>query len=72
MEKTLYSLLQTILLTVVSDEEQITVVVENSYCNSRVTRVYPKISGLAAWKENCKWYSSLQVVAVVSLLCESV
>jgi hypothetical protein len=23
------------------------------------TRVYPKVSGLAAWNENCKWYSSL-------------
>jgi hypothetical protein len=22
-------------------------------------RVYPKASGLAAWSENCKWYSSL-------------
>jgi hypothetical protein len=22
-------------------------------------RVYPKVSGLAAWSENCKWYSSL-------------
>jgi len=20
-------------------------------------RVYPKVSGLAAWSENCKWYS---------------
>jgi hypothetical protein len=25
------------------------------------TRVYPKVSGLAAWSENCKWYSSLQL-----------
>jgi hypothetical protein len=23
------------------------------------TRVYPKVSGLTAWSENCKWYSSL-------------
>jgi hypothetical protein len=22
------------------------------------TRVYPKVSGLAVWSENCKWYSS--------------
>jgi hypothetical protein len=31
------------------------------------TRVYPKVSGLAAWSENCKWYSSLPLGAVVSL-----
>jgi hypothetical protein len=35
-------------------------------------RVYPKVSGLAAWLENCKWYSSLPLSAVVSLFCESV
>jgi len=29
------------------------------------TRVYPKLSGLAAWSENCKWYSSLPLDAVV-------
>jgi hypothetical protein len=34
------------------------------------TRVYPKIFGLAAWSENCKWYSSLPLGAVVSLFCE--
>jgi hypothetical protein len=22
-----------------------------------VMRVYPNVSGLAAWSENCKWYS---------------
>jgi hypothetical protein len=22
-------------------------------------RVYPKVSGLADWSDNCKWYSSL-------------
>jgi len=22
------------------------------------TTVYPKVSGLATWSENCKWYSS--------------
>jgi hypothetical protein len=32
--------------------------------------VYPKVSGLAAWSENCKWYSSLPLGAVVSLFCE--
>jgi hypothetical protein len=36
------------------------------------TRVYPKVFGQAAWSENCKWYSSLPVGAVVSLFCESV
>jgi hypothetical protein len=35
-------------------------------------RVYPKVSGLAAWNENCKWYSPLPLGAVVSLFCESV
>jgi hypothetical protein len=36
------------------------------------TRMYPKVSGLAAWSENCKWYSSLPLGAVVSLFCASV
>jgi hypothetical protein len=36
------------------------------------TRMYPKVSGLAAWSEKCKWYSSLPLGAVVSLFCESV
>jgi hypothetical protein len=31
-------------------------------------RVYPKVSGLATWSENCKWYSSLPLGA----FCESV
>jgi hypothetical protein len=35
------------------------------------TRVYPIVSGLAAWSENCKWYSSLPLGAVVSLFYES-
>jgi hypothetical protein len=35
-------------------------------------RVYPKVSGLAAWSENCKWYSSLPLGAVVLPFCESV
>jgi hypothetical protein len=29
------------------------------------TRVYPKVSGLAAWSENCKWYSFLPLGAVL-------
>jgi hypothetical protein len=35
-------------------------------------RVYPKVSGLAAWSENCKWYSSLPLGAIVSLFYEPV
>jgi hypothetical protein len=26
--------------------------------------VYPKVSGLAAWGENCKWYNSLPLGAL--------
>jgi hypothetical protein len=36
------------------------------------SKVYPKVSGLAAWSENCKRYSSLTLGAVVSLFYESV
>jgi hypothetical protein len=32
------------------------------------SKVYPKVPGLAAWSENCKWYSSLPPGAVVSLV----
>jgi hypothetical protein len=32
---------------------------------------YPKVPGLAAWSENCKWYISVPLGAVVSLFCES-
>jgi hypothetical protein len=39
---------------------------------SQDRRVYPKVSGLVAWSENCKWYSSLPLGAVVSLFCDSV
>jgi hypothetical protein len=35
----------------------------------RYTRVDPKVSGLAAWSENYKWYSSLPLSAVLSLFC---
>jgi len=38
----------------------------------RCTMVYPKVSGLAAWSENCKYHSSLPLGAIVSLICESV
>jgi hypothetical protein len=34
--------------------------------------VYPKVSGLAAWTENWKWYSCLPGGAVVSPFCESI
>jgi hypothetical protein len=36
------------------------------------TKMSQKVSGLAAWSENCKWYNSLPLGAVVSLFCESV
>jgi len=32
--------------------------------------VCPKVSVLATWREKCKWYSSLLLDALVSLLCE--
>jgi len=44
----------------------------NRIRTSQNTRVYPKVSGLATWSENCKWYSSLPLGAVASLFCESV
>jgi len=30
---------------------------EKEYSFREYMRVYPKVSGLAAWSENCKWYS---------------
>jgi hypothetical protein len=36
------------------------------------TRLYPKVSRLAAWSENYKWYSFLPLGAVISLFYESV
>jgi hypothetical protein len=34
--------------------------IRNGYApNSAYTRGYPKVSGLAAWSENCKWYNLL-------------
>jgi hypothetical protein len=35
-------------------------------------RVSQKVSGLATWNKNSKWYSSLPLGAVVPLFCESV
>jgi hypothetical protein len=40
--------------------------------NNYTLRVYPKVSGLAAWSGKCKWYSSLPLGEIVSLFCESV
>jgi hypothetical protein len=34
----------------------------NKQAIRNTTRVYPKVSGLAAWSENCKWYNSLPLV----------
>jgi hypothetical protein len=34
--------------------------------------MYLEVSGLAAWSENCTWYSSVPLGAVVSLFCVSV
>jgi len=36
------------------------------------TKVYPKVSGLASWSDNCKCYSYMPLGTVVSLFCESV
>jgi hypothetical protein len=44
----------------------------NSSTQIQHMNMYPKVSGLAAWSENCKWYSSLPLDAGVSLFCESV
>jgi len=42
-------------------------------CTDQVNaKVYPKVSGLAAWSEDCKWYSSLLLGAVIPKFCESI
>jgi hypothetical protein len=46
---------------------QVTRQVISTMKQSRHKRVYPKVSGLAAWSYNCKWYSSLPLGAVVLL-----
>jgi hypothetical protein len=43
-----------------------------THSSMRDIMVYPKVSGLAAWSENCKQYGSLPQGAVASLFCESV
>jgi hypothetical protein len=56
-------------------EEEIEIILNE--CDSGISfipescmRVYPEVSGLAAWSKNCEWYSSLLLGAVVSLFCE--
>jgi len=49
---------------------QISRILFSSFVSSK--RVYPKVSGLAARSENCRWYSSLPLGAVVSLFREPV
>jgi hypothetical protein len=53
-------------------DDESTCTYKNNTEKRRHTRVYPKVSGLAAWSENCKWYSFLLLGAVVSLFCESI
>jgi hypothetical protein len=36
-----------------------------NYFSFDYMRVYPKVSRLATWNKNCKWYSSLPLGAVV-------
>jgi len=40
--------------------------------NHQIIRGYPKVSGLAAWSENYKRYSSPPLDAAVSVFCDSV
>jgi hypothetical protein len=46
--------------------------VAESYTGFNNTMVYPKVTELAAWSKNCKWYSSPPLDAVVTLFRESV
>jgi hypothetical protein len=50
----------------------VNIIISRRHAHLHGTKVYPKVSGLAACSENCKWYSSLPLDEVVSLLCESV
>jgi hypothetical protein len=45
---------------------------QEAISHTRLKKNIPEVSGLAAWSEDCKWYSSLPLGAVVSLFCESV
>jgi hypothetical protein len=40
--------------------------------SEKLTRLYPEVSGVTAWIDNCKWYSSLPLGAIVSLFYKSV
>jgi hypothetical protein len=42
---------------------------DNNYQIMPNTRMYSKVSELAAWSENCKWYSSVPLGAVISVFC---
>jgi hypothetical protein len=35
------------------------------------TKVYPEVSGLATWSENCKWYSGHEVKLYRYFMCQS-
>jgi hypothetical protein len=50
----------------------LTILESRAQIRQTYTKVYPKVSGLAAWSDNCKWYSSLPLGVVVSLFCESI
>jgi len=39
-------------------------------CSCTIYEGVSKRSGLAAWSENCKWYSYLPLRAILSLFCE--
>jgi hypothetical protein len=43
----------------------------HSECAKHLRWVYPKVSGLAAWSENCKWYSSATRCSCIAILWAS-
>jgi hypothetical protein len=59
-------------MTVVTRNRNCYVGLRNAMTTCSHTRVIPKVSGLAAWSENCKWYSSLPLGVVIALFCEPV
>jgi hypothetical protein len=70
-----YQLILLVLLTVIMFGEEALVKLSASPCYFILgpnRRVYPKVSGLAACSENCKWYSFVPLAAVISLFCELV
>jgi hypothetical protein len=46
--------------------------IQGDFTSDQCTMLYPKVSELAARSENCKWYSSLLLVAVVLQFYEPV